>query len=166
MRFFTTLLFICLSTHAWSLGVGLSEQQARTESDIIAHVRITATTPAPDLFGAKPASDLKTDTFSQLATAQVLTAVKGCKRGDVLSLAFNNGFACPSIRYTEKEECLVFLKKSPEGPYHTMNLYAGRFTVKDGQVQHFYLMHTPGQTPERTPLPAVLTWLQRPPAVK
>jgi len=138
MRFFTALLLILLSTQAWSMGIGLTEQQARKDSDIIAHVRIVATTPAPDLFDKKSSpSDLKIDSFSQLATAQVLTPVKECKEGDVLTLAFNNGFTCPNITYREKEECLVFLKKSPDGPYHTMNLYCGRFTVKDGQVQHF-----------------------------
>jgi hypothetical protein len=163
IRFFTALLFICLSTQMWGLGIGLTEQQARKESDIIAHVRIVATTPAPDLFDNKSSpSDLKTDSFSQLATAQVLTAAKGCKEGDVLTLAFNNGYGCPNIHYTEKEECLVFLKKSPDGPYHTLNLYCGRFTVEKGQVQGFYLMHAPGQAPESVPLNTVLTWLKQP----
>jgi hypothetical protein len=162
MRFIIALLITCFATHAWSMGIGLTEHQARTESDIIAHVRIVATTPAPDPFATKPVGDLKTDSFSQLATAQVLTSLKGCKEGDVLTLAFNNGFGCPNITYTEKEECLVFLKKSPDGPYHTLNLYCGRFTVKDGQVQHFYLMRTPGQTPESVPLNTVLEWLKQP----
>ena len=149
------------------MGAQLTEHQARAESDIIAHVRIVATTPAPDPLAPKPAaSDLKLDSFSQLATAQVLTPVKGCKEGDVLTLAFNNGFCCPNITYTEKEECLVFLKKSSDGPYHTMNLYCGRFTVKDGQVQYFYLMHVPSEAPEFMPLKTVLTWLKQPPAAK
>lgn len=162
MRFFTALLFICLSTQAWSMGVGLTEDQARKKSDVVAHVRIVATTKDADPFRSKPdAPALKFDSFSQLATAEVLTAGKGCQIGDVLTLAFNNGYGCPNIIYTEKEECLVFLTKSADGPYHTMNLYCGRFTVKDGQVQWFYLMRTEGKTPESVPLSSVLAWLKQ-----
>lgn len=144
------------------MGVGLTEDQARKKSDVIAHVRIIATTKAADPFRPKAdAPELKLDSFSQLATAEVLTAVKGCKNGDVLTLAFNNGYGCPNIIYTEKEECLVFLKKSADGPYHTMNLYCGRFSVKDGQVQWFYLMRSEGKTPESVPLNSVLAWLKQ-----
>lgn len=167
MRFLTALLFVGLTTHVWGLGAALTEHQARAESDIIAHVRIVATTPAPDSLTPKPEGlALKTDSFSQQATAEVLTAVKGCKAGDVLTLAFNNGFGCPNIHYTEKEECLVFLTKGPEGHYHTMNLYCGRFTVKDGQVQFFYLLQAGKPAAESTPLDSVLTWLKQPPATK
>jgi hypothetical protein len=119
------------------------------------------TTPAPDPLGTRN-SDHKFDLFSRLATAQVLTAVKGCKAGDVLTLAFDNGFACPNVFYTEKEECLVFLKKSADGPYHTMNLYCGRFLVKDGQVHYFYLINPASPSPECTPLATVMTWLKQP----
>ncbi len=162
MRFFTVFLFICLSTQVWSMGVGLTEDQARKKSDVIAHVRIVATTKDADPFRSKPdAPEPKLDSFSQLATAEVLTAVKGCKNGDVLTLAFNNGYGCPNIIYREKEECLVFLQKSADGPYHTMNLYCGRFSVEDGQVQRFYLMRSEGKTPASIPLSYVLAWLKQ-----
>ena len=146
------------------MGIGLTEDVARKESDIIAHVRIVTTTPASSSFPTTTdVSEHKTDSFSRVAIARVLTAVKGCKEGDTIKPAFDNGFGCPNVNYTEKEECLVFLKKSPEGPYHTMNLYCGRFTMEEGQVLYFYLMQPAGQPAKSVPLATALAWLREPP---
>lgn len=147
------------------MGMALGERAAREDSDVIAHVRIVTTTPPSDGFltGKDPAK-LKIDSFSRIATARVVSAVKGCKEGDTLALAFDNGFGCPNIHYTEKEECLVFLKKRADGVYLTMNLYCGRFTIEADKVLHFSLMHPFGQAPEAVPLAAVLAWLRTAPA--
>lgn len=156
--------FLASISHGFGMAAALSENAARNESDVIAHVEIVATTPPSSVENSPAATDHKTDSFSQRATARVIHAVKGCKEGDLLTLAFNNGFGCPNILYTEKEECLVFLKRHTDKTLHTMNLYCGRFNVTEGRVEHFYLMQPPGAPAQPVSLKAALAWLQKAPA--
>ena len=160
-RFLCFCLMGALLSPGFGMGIALSENAVRTESDVIAHVIITATAPVESAPETK--SDPSTDRFERVATARVITAVKGCKAGDSLSLLFDNGFGCPNVIYAEKEECLVFLKKDTAGVYRTMNLYCGRFSVNDGQVADFYLMGPVEKTPASTPLKTVIDWLLTPP---
>ncbi|HSI10312.1 MAG: hypothetical protein ACAH89_03050 [Rariglobus sp.] len=162
-----TLLICCPSVTGFGLGAALNEKTVREKSDIIAHVTIIATSPVATKPSApSEATGPKLDSFSSVATARVLSPVKGCKEGDSLRLAFDNGFGCPNVSYTPNEECLVFLQKGPDGVYTTMNLYCGRFTVKAGQVSDFYLMHPMGQAPQTLPLSTVLAWLREPAPAK
>ncbi|MBC8041089.1 MAG: hypothetical protein H7Y06_11135 [Opitutaceae bacterium] len=161
------LMICCPSLTGFGMGVGLNEKAAREKSDIIAHVTIVATSPVATKPSAPTeAAGPKLDSFSRVATARVITPVKGCKEGDTLRLAFDNGYGCPNVSYTPNEECLVFLQKGPDDVYTTMNLYCGRFTVNAGQVSHFYLMHPRGQAPQTLPLTTVLAWLREPPLEK
>ncbi len=155
------LLLITIACRGLSLGVALSEYEARNKSDLIAHIEITATSAPPARLGTS--TDQEFGRFRRVATAKVLTAVKGCNAGDTLSLNFDNGYACPNVIYQKEEECLVFLTKTDSGAYNTMNLYCGRFSVKAGQVAYFNLMYPHGQAPELTPLDTALDWLRTTP---
>lgn len=146
------------------MGMALTEKVARGESDIIALVRIVATTRAVPAPSATDLSEPKGDSFRRTATARVISAVKGCKEGDTLQLAFDNGLSCPNVVYAEKEDCLVFLKKERDDRYVTLNLYCGRFSVEDGKVSDFYLMHPSDHAPKSLPVADVLAWLREPPA--
>ncbi len=134
--FLATFLFGLSCMNMSGKIAGLSLEKAIEEADIIARIRIISDV---QLVPYTPKADPRE--YKKIATATVLTPLKGCKAGDTLKLNHTNGFGCPNVIYRTEGEYIVFLRKSSsEGHFDTMNLYAGQFPIEDGMVLGFYLL--------------------------
>lgn len=91
------------------------------ESDLIARVTIAST---QNLEGVKGGRD-----YRSLAKVKVTGAIKGSSVGQVVDLEYDNGLACPNVRYSEKDDCLIFAVKMDNGRYHTFNAYFGKIEI-------------------------------------
>ena len=97
--FLATFLFGLSCMNMSGKIAGLSLEKAIEEADIIAHIRIISDV---QLVPYTPKADPRE--YKKIATATVLTPLKGCKAGDTLKLNHTNGFGCPNVIYRTEGE--------------------------------------------------------------
>src|SRR5947207_14399761 len=103
------MAFTAFTGTVYAIAALLAPDQTLQTADVVAYVRVTATTPPPEpmieyedsgavTFRRAPALIGK---YSRIATAKVIAAVKGCENGQILKLDFDNGLTCPNVFYED-----------------------------------------------------------------
>jgi hypothetical protein len=136
---FLILIGICVATSAEAIGKRLSMPDDVTNATLIVRVKILGSRELPPPPGVKK-DDWEAIYYRELSRAKVTDCAKGGRKGEVLEIEHNNGLECPNIVYCEGWDCIVFLRKLPNGHYETMNTYCGCFPVgENGLVDSCYL---------------------------
>ena len=91
------------------------------KSDLIAKVEVLSTNQV--------APSLKEGGYRSQAEVKVIQSIKGLKAGEVYTLEFHNGRACPNVWYEKGDECLAFNNKRANGHYETFNTYYGKYMM-------------------------------------
>jgi hypothetical protein len=119
----SVLASILAASSAFAMGCNLMLDDLM-EADVIARVQVVAIADAQ--------ADLE---YTKVARVRVTGVVKGAKVGDHIEIFSEPKIiACPFIVYEVGDDCIVALKRRPNGIFTTMNSTAGKFTVKNGKV--------------------------------
>ena len=90
----------------------------------------------------------RTGRYRSIASAEVVTLLKGSVSGRSLKFDFDNGLGCPNVLYRSGEECIVFLGRQRNGRLETVNSYYGKLFVDGDTVKRW---HLPGYQSRDTP---------------
>ncbi len=97
--------------------------QKAAASDLIARVNVLSISPAPA--GSR---------YRGIARVRIVASIKGLAKGKEVDLEFDNGLACPNVRYAKGEDCLIFAARLQNGHFETYNTYFGKYFYRDGKV--------------------------------
>ena len=93
-------------------------------SDLIARINIKST--------RKKIS--KDSIYKYIALGEILEIIKGKHDSNAFELEFDNGFACPNVRYTKGDDCLIFAVKMANGRYYTYNSSDGKYNTANNDL--------------------------------
>jgi hypothetical protein len=87
--------------------------------------------------------------YTKLARVRVIDVVKGAKVGDSIEILSEQKIvACPYVDYSLGDDCIVVLKRRPNGSFETKNFTAGKFEIKDGKIEVYPLWRS--EIPQRS----------------